>query len=130
MAGGIFHRPDIGHIRARNYGDNQVLTLFYIGFGDAKNHFVLVNAKFRGFPHRQENGMLVIFRTNAVDHAVGFEDIFLTKDFFCVFMLAVGAKDLACDGLAVFFGIAAGGGIHARLCLNSLGACHSRGELH
>jgi len=27
----------------------------------------------------------------------------LTEDFFCVFMLAVGAKDLACDGLAGLF---------------------------
>ena len=99
-------------IVARRHGNDKIFAFLVFDFGDAKNHFVLVNAKFRGFPDGQENGMLIVFWPNAVNDAVGFEDIFLTEDFLRVFVLAVGAKDLACDGLAIFFGVAAGGGIH------------------
>lgn len=97
---------------ARRHGNDEVFAFLIFCFRDAKDHFVFVNAKFRGFADRQEHRVLVIFRSNAIDDAVGFEKVFLAKDFFRVFMLAVGAKDLACDGLAILFGIATGGGIH------------------
>src|SRR5258708_32657514 len=56
--------------------------------------------------------MFIVFWTNAIDDAVGFEDVFLTEKFLGVLVLAVSAKDLTGDGFAVFFGVTAGGGVH------------------
>jgi len=97
---------------ARGHGNDEIFAFLVFRFRDAKDHSVLVNAKFGGFTDRQENGMLVVFWPNAVDDAVGFEDIFLAEKFLGVFVLAVGAKDLTGDGFAVFFRVAAGGGVH------------------
>ena len=39
--------------------------------------------------------MFVILRTDAISDMVGLQNVFLTEEFLCFFVLAVGTEDLA-----------------------------------
>jgi hypothetical protein len=56
--------------------------------------------------------VLVVFRRDPVDNPIRLQHIFLTQDLFGVLVLAVRAKNLAGDRLAIFFGIPARRGFH------------------
>ncbi len=96
-----------GHIRSRSHRKNNVFAFLAVGLRNAKQHFILANPELRRLAHWQKHGVLVIFRPDTIGNALGLQHVLLTQQLLGVLMLAVGSKNLAGDGLAIFFGVTA-----------------------
>jgi hypothetical protein len=83
--------------------DNNVFALFAIGFWNLQDQFVLAQPEVCRLSDGKENGMLVVFRADAVDYALGLQGVFLAKQLLRLLVLTVSAEDFAGNGLAAFF---------------------------
>src|SRR5579859_1935558 len=99
-------------VRARRHGNHDVRSLLAVRFRNAQEHLILMDAELGGLANREQCGVLVVFRADAVDQAIRLENVFLAQQFLGVLVLSVGAEDFAGKRLAIFFGKAATGGIH------------------
>jgi len=49
------------------HGDNDVFAFFVVEFGDTQDELVLAEAELRGFADGQQDGVFIVFRTNAIN---------------------------------------------------------------
>src|SRR5713101_8956646 len=68
LAGGLRGR---GFLFARGHRDDDVFSLLAVGFRNAKDEFVLVDAELRGFTDGKQRRVLIVFRADAIDDVVG-----------------------------------------------------------
>jgi len=62
-------------ILARRHRDDNVLTLFTVSFGHLQDKLALVQTEVRCFSDGKENGMLVVFGPDKIDHTVGLHSV-------------------------------------------------------
>src|SRR5580692_3126185 len=120
-------------VTAGSHRDYDVLALLAIEIFHAQQHLVFLDAELRVLANRQKHGVLLVPRTNAVDHVFGLQQIFLAKKFVCLLAAGICAKHLAGETLAVLFRYTAGDRIHLQelaglKSLGLLGVCHRRQE--
>ena len=88
---------------ARGHGDDNVLVLFIVYLRDAEDELVLADAELGGFADGKQDWMFIVLWANSIDHMVGLKNVFLTKQFLSLLVLAIGAEDFASDGFGAFF---------------------------
>src|SRR5579864_9853031 len=86
---------------AGSHRDYDVLALLAVEIFHAQQHLVFLNAKLRLLANRQKDRMLLVPRTNAVDHVFGLQEIFLAKKFVRLLAARIGADHFADETLAV-----------------------------
>src|ERR1700675_1587505 len=106
----------VGGLRfsARSHGDDYVITLFVVQVFHAKLHMVLLDVELSLFPNRQQGGMFVVLWTNAVDDAVGLQEIFLAEQGMHFLVGGVGPDDFSGYTLGALLIGAAFDGIHLK----------------
>src|SRR4029077_14678637 len=120
-------------VTAGSHRDYDVLALLAVEIFHAQQHLVFLNAELRLLADGQKHGVLLIPRTNAVDHVFGLQEIFLAKKLVRLLAAGIGAEHFTGETLAVFLRHAAGYRIHLQELaglkrLGLLCVCHQRQE--
>src|SRR5262249_16113964 len=106
-------RGDLRGILAWRHRNDNIFSLFVVHLGDAKDDFVLVQAKLSGLADGQQDRMRVVLGAQPIDDPIRLLDVFLAEQFRGLLMLTVGAYQFPGEGLATLLLHATRAGIHA-----------------